>query len=199
VGEQAIADRYSYVSLLGIFAAVSFGLREGLERLGVRARIIVAGFAAIAFVLLAVRCADQVGVWRNSLILYESSVASTPNGAALQFNFGNRLLDVGREEEAIRHLESARSLRPDWHSPTANLAWLLATTDDAALVDPDRSLQLALEVTDERGNDANLLDTLAAAYAATGEFDRTESVARRAVSLARAARRSGSARTFEAR
>jgi hypothetical protein len=199
VGQQAIADRYSYMSLLGIFAILCFGARDAFANLGTRERAVAAGLVTTGLILLGIRSADQVGAWTNTLTLYESSLQSTPNSAILQFNFGNRLLDAGREREAITHLESARSLRPDWREPTMNLAWLIATTDDPELIDPERSLALALEFTDENDEDANLLDTLAAAYAATGDFARAESVARRAVSLAHARGMQRSTRVFHER
>jgi tetratricopeptide (TPR) repeat protein len=199
MGEQAIADRYTYVSLIGIFALVTLGLRDVLENRGVSFRVVSASLVAAGFLGLGLRCAEQVGAWRDSITLFEHSVRATPDSATVRFKLGNRLLEAGREEDSIAQLEAARTLRPNWVAPTTNLAWLLATTDDARLADPTRAVALSLEVTHDEGNDANALDTLAAAYAAAGNFARAETVARRAVAIARAEEKRGSARIYEER
>ena len=203
VGEQAMADRYSYVPLLGIFFGVAFGVEEAIARL--REHHPRAAKAAIAACLVllglyAGRSFHQVGAWRDTITLYERSIASTPNSTVLRMNLGNRLLDVGREREAIAHYEAARRLRPGWESPGLSLAWLLATTDDPALFAPQRGLEVALEVIESLGeSDPNALDTLAAAYAATGSHTQAEEVARRAVQIALAAGRLHDARAYETR
>ena len=67
-----------------------------------------------------------------------------------------------------------------------NLARLLATVPDAALRDGAAALRLALEVRDRTGGrDPRVLDTLAAAYAATGDFGAARQTAETAVALAR--------------
>ena len=51
-----------------------------------------------------------------------------------------------------------------------NLAWLLATTEDRTVRDPEQAVRLALEAAEAvQYRDANVLDTLSTAYAADGQ------------------------------
>jgi len=91
-------------------------------------------------------------------------------------------------------------LRPGWNLAAGNLAWLLATTPDAALRNPQRAVELAEEIAQSQNfRDPNTLDTLAAAYAAAGDFERALALGRRAGALARAQGREGLASEIDER
>ena len=66
-----------------------------------------------------------------------------------------------------------------------NLAWILATCPDEQVRDPAEALQLAQRAAalTEHAN-ASILDTLAGAQAAAGQFDHAISTARRAMTMA---------------
>jgi tetratricopeptide (TPR) repeat protein len=69
-----------------------------------------------------------------------------------------------------------------------HLAWNLATAPDPALRDPDEALSLARRACELTGHGKpELLDTLAAAFAAAGRFDEAEKTAEKAEKLAEAA------------
>ena len=83
-------------------------------------------------------------------------------------------------------LRQALSRHPEDHELAHNLARLLATTPDPTVRDGRTALRLALAVHDRTGGqDPRVLDTLAAAYAATGQFDLARTTADRAVARAR--------------
>lgn len=93
--------------------------------------------------------------------------------------------DAGRDREAEAHYRRALSLEPDYLPAANNLAQLLATSRDTAVRDPAEAIDLAERAT--RGAGARvpaLLDTLAAAHAAAGDFDEAARVATRAAKLA---------------
>ena len=79
----------------------------------------------------------------------------------------------GSEAAAIAQAERAHALAPDSSDHAHDLAWMLATCSDDGLREPARALRLALAATDSEAGrrDPELLDTLAAARAAAGEFD----------------------------
>lgn len=199
VGEQAYADRYTYVALVGPFAAAVFFSRAWLQSRPVPIRLLVAGLALFAVCALTTRAYDQTGVWRDTVSLYESARESTPNSVHVRFNLGNRLMDLGREAEAIAEYEMAAELRPDWADPLTNLAWLLATTSDKTLVDGERAVALSSTALARQPNNANTLDTLAAAYAAAGDFTAAVETARQAVDRARKDGHPGRARDYARR
>ncbi len=96
------------------------------------------------------------------------------------------LVQIGRSREALDVLRQARERYPDAVNVAHNLARLLATASDATLRDGEAALRLALEARDRTGGqDPRVLDTLAAAYAATEQFDLARETAARAVTRAR--------------
>ncbi len=105
-----------------------------------------------------------------------------------------------RDREALPRYDDALALRPAWPAAHNELAFVLATSHDDDVRDPARALALA-----ERANelvaeqDASLLDTLAACYAAVGRFEEAAATARRALELARGEGRQKLAGRIESR
>jgi tetratricopeptide (TPR) repeat protein len=183
-----MADRYTYIPHLGLFAMLAWSADDAVRYLRGRGRG-AAAFALAAILLAVFACAarsvGQMGAWRDSVALYQCSLASTPDSHWLHFNLGNRLLDRGDHAAAREHYAAALRLRPGWDLAAGNLAWLLATTPDSALRDPQRAIELAQGVAQAQGfRDPNALDTLAAAYAAAGDFERALALGNRASALA---------------
>ena len=86
--------------------------------------------------------------------------------------------------EVESHLREALRLQPSWAAPMNTLAWLLATSPEPAIRSGAEALRLAtgaVEIT--KGRDPNLLDTMAAAQAATGAFDQATQTERRAIAM----------------
>ena len=114
-----------------------------------------------------------------------AAVRIDPSNADAHDNLGRLLRDDGRTSAAIEHFAEAARLRPEWAVPHVELAWVLATVRDDSLRDPKRAIALA-----SRGaalssqDDPAVLDVLAAAYAAAGDFARATTIAERALSLA---------------
>ncbi len=95
----------------------------------------------------------------------------------------------GRDADAVRAGREALRRDPELGWAANNLAWILATSSDPALRDPDEAVRLAEAAARLAGEpDADLLDTLAAAYASASRFDEATAVAQRA---ARRAERDG--------
>ncbi len=110
VGWQSIADRYTYLPSLGIFAALVF---EAADRARGRvpgralAAATVALCAALSFVTWR-----QVSTWRDSLTLYQHAVQVTGPNETMQIDLGNELARRGRTEEARRHFAEALRIEP---------------------------------------------------------------------------------------
>lgn len=203
VGWQSMADRYTYIPHLGLFAMLAWSADDAVRFLRGRGRG-AAAFALAAILLAVFACAarsvGQMGAWRDSVALYQRSLASTPDSHWLHFNLGNRLLDRGDHAAAREHYAAALRLRPGWDLAAGNLAWLLATAPDSALRDPQRAIELAEGAAQAQGfRDPNTLDTLAAAHAAAGDFERALALGNRARALALAQGRRGLAGEIEER
>ena len=120
---------------------------------------------------------------------YEQGVRLKPDDPSAHNHFGDALARAGRVREAIRQYEEALRIEPDAVETQNNLAWLLATSAPEDGGNPTQGLRLAQRVCElTRDQVAPYLDTLAAAYAATGQFSEAVATARRAMELASAAK-----------
>ncbi len=109
------------------------------------------------------------------------------------------LMAVGRRADAIRTLQDALEVMPHAKSLTCPLAWLLATTPRTASSDIEKAIRWAQECCETAPGNARNFDTLAAAYAAGGDFERAVEAAREAVELATRRGRIPLRRQIEAR
>ncbi|SPE27810.1 Tetratricopeptide TPR_2 repeat protein [Candidatus Sulfotelmatomonas gaucii] len=112
VGGQARADRYMYISMVGLLIMLAWGAAEILESW--RANVLAAPLAAAACVACAVLTWIQVGYWRNSETLFRHTLAVTSDNAVANHNLGNALMaSPGRLAEAIPYLKTAVRIDPD--------------------------------------------------------------------------------------
>ena len=123
------------------------------------------------------RVEEAIRHYRRALRIEPQSEHS----ASLHYTLGTALKKLDRPRDAIRNLEEAIRLREDWYAPHA-LAWILATEADQALRNPRRAVELAQRAAElTQHNNPDVLDTLAAAYAANRQFDQALSTAERAL------------------
>lgn len=94
-------------------------------------------------------------------------------------------LRAGAEEAALRALDEALARRPEWPDATNDLAWIRATARTPALRNPEEAVRLAQSAARAtRFERAEILDTLAAAYASAGRLRDATNAAERALGLA---------------
>jgi len=158
VGQQARADRYTYVPLIGLSIIVAWGAADLAKRgVGIRRAVAVAG--AIAIAAMAGASWHQVGTWKNSLALFGRAVAVARPSAVAHQGLGRALRRDGRDAEAVAHLEEAIRLRPGSASSRVDLAELLVKQRniDAAIDQYTRAVQLAPRDLRTRVNLASLL------------------------------------------
>lgn len=174
VGQAALADRYTYLPLIGLSIAVAWGLRE----LGARRERLARWLPVAALsVLLALACATaaQVRVWRDSRSLFEHALAVTRRNHVARINLGQALAAEGQLAEAERQLDAALELEPG-----SATAWglrgelrLASERFDAAAADFGAALRLEPEaprwrvgrgrVRAARGDAAGAIEDFAAA------------------------------------
>ena len=116
----AMADRFAYVPLIGIFIIISWGGAELLERW----RFKRTGLVAIASVLLSILMATtflQTQYWNNSMTLFKHAIYTTENNYLAHNNLGVALYSKGRTEEALRHYSEALRIRPKYADAHNNM------------------------------------------------------------------------------
>jgi protein O-mannosyl-transferase len=127
VGDQATADRYTYVPLIGIFVAIAFGIPDLLRRtelLRLHPRVLSAA-ATIVVAALAVVANFQVRTWRDSASLFEHALAVTTRNAVAHNNLALALESRGSADEAAAHYAEAIRIDPRHAKAYNNLGCLL--------------------------------------------------------------------------
>jgi tetratricopeptide (TPR) repeat protein len=123
---------------------------------------------------------------------------ASPGVAELHLTLSIIEAQQGNSRESLRYLREALRLSPKNVDAANNLAWLLATSHDSSLREPDEAIRLIERIALE-SQEPGLLDTLAAAYAAAGRFDAAVTTASRAASGAEALGDEAGASEFRAR
>ncbi len=118
VGVQAMADRYAYIPLLGIFVIVCWGAADLIKIWHIPTAVSVAVTAAI-LLTLGIALHRQVGFWSDNLTLWTHTLEVTQGNYTAEDNLATALIVEGKDQEALPHLERARLLRPD--DPVATL------------------------------------------------------------------------------
>ncbi len=107
VGVGAMADRFTYVPLVGIFVAIAWLVPA------TPAPRLVAAAAIVVLALLAVRTRAQVHVWHDSATLFAHALAVDEANPLAHVNLAVELDAHGDLDGATAHLERALVLRPD--------------------------------------------------------------------------------------
>jgi len=285
VGEQAMADRYSYITLTGLFIIIAWGASDVLVNWQYR-KIILGASSLIILLILAICSNVQSGYWKDSMSLYTHALKVSnlnykahfnmaitlkdmdrfeeaaiefqnglqikpdapfalndlgiiygrqgkfdqasecfmkalkinPNFAEARTNFGyvlanqgklddamvnlNESLRInpksalthrylgqvlerkGKIDQAVSHFEEALQLKPDWDELMNELAWILASSDNTAVRNPEKAVKLARRVCELTNyKRPECLDTLAVAYAASGDFSKAMEITEKALEL----------------
>lgn len=117
VGGQAMADRYTYVPLIGVFLIVAWGAYD----VGAKSPLI-AGTIVLVLGFLASR---QVGTWKDTEALARHALAATEGNHVAHDLLGSTFLDAGRLGEAEAEFRAALAIAPGDVEAASNLAAVL--------------------------------------------------------------------------
>ena len=198
VGEQSMADRYTYLPSIGLFMLFAWGASAAFTRW--RLPKVVCGIAA-GLVLLACagRTREQLAYWQSSDALFRHAVAVTKDNWLAWFNLGLVLDNQGHTEEALGDYRKAVALQPNYVEALLNIGATLANRKQFseaipfferalrqnpdsvdghdnlghALMEagkPDAAIPHLRLVLQHRPNDVAALNSLADALAQAGQF-----------------------------
>jgi Flp pilus assembly protein TadD len=121
VGVQSMADRYAYIPLLGIFVIVCWGAAD-LIKLWHVPKLAVHAASAVLLLALGLALHRQVSFWQDNITLWTHTLQITKANYVAEDNLAVSLITTGQVDEALPHLQRARSLRPDDPTATLNIA-----------------------------------------------------------------------------
>ena len=165
VGAQAMADRYTYIPLIGLFLITAWTAAEVGSK---RSRLRMSLWVGMLLPFLAVGSWLQAQSWRTSVTLFEHALAVTRNNQIAHNNLGNILARQGRFKEASYHLSAAVRLNPNHATSQNNLGSLfmqqgrlqeaIAHLSKAVQIDPEMqearfNLRIALQRMTQQRNE----------------------------------------------
>ena len=166
VGGAAMADRYTYFTLVGAFLAVTFGACDLAERFRFppKAIVITAGLILAACLILT---ENQLRYWRDSETLFTHALAVTTNNHVAHLDLGVALEQKGKLNEALAQYRAAEQLAPELYHIHADLGHLLDT-----LGQPNKALAEYREAVLLNPNLPALRNSAGAVLVELGHFDR---------------------------
>ncbi|HXS68923.1 MAG TPA: tetratricopeptide repeat protein, partial [Candidatus Polarisedimenticolia bacterium] len=123
VGLQSMADRYTYLPILGLQFALLWTFRELIFSRNIHR--IATTAAVLALAALATRTWNQIQFWQNSTTLYAHALAVTKNNYLAESNLGTTLFNEGNFADAESHFRRAIKFKPDFATPHFKLALTL--------------------------------------------------------------------------
>ncbi|MFC1815000.1 tetratricopeptide repeat protein, partial [Thermodesulfobacteriota bacterium] len=120
VGPYAMADRYTYVPLIGLFIIIAWGAPELLSRWRYKS-LGLATMATVILFALMVTTWLQIQHWKNSITLFEHTIDITENNYVIHNNLGIALAKEGRTNEANKQYLTALRIKPDFVAAHLNL------------------------------------------------------------------------------
>jgi tetratricopeptide (TPR) repeat protein len=127
----------------------------------------------------------QNGQVREAIAQYRRALEIRPDYALVHESLGGLLEREGQAREAVDHYQRALEIEPGFAAATISLAWILATSPDAAVRNGQRAVVLAeaaQRLSD--GSNPTVIATLAAAYAEAGRFREASEKATSALQMA---------------
>jgi tetratricopeptide (TPR) repeat protein len=118
-GGQAMANRYMYISMLGLLIIVALAAKDLVANDRSR-RIVTPVFvpaAAAAMIAMTLATRNEAGYWRDSPAMYERTIAATENNYITHYHYGLYLCTEGRYEEGIGQFKESLRISPGYLLP----------------------------------------------------------------------------------
>jgi protein O-mannosyl-transferase len=111
VGTQAMADRYAYLPLIGLFIMVCWSVAEWSEQRRFSPAWL-RGVSVAALLALAWVGHQQIGYWEDNVTLWTRTLQVTRNNWVAEDNLGGSLMEQGKLDAAISHFRAAAAIYP---------------------------------------------------------------------------------------
>ncbi|MCJ7538108.1 MAG: tetratricopeptide repeat protein, partial [Desulfobacterales bacterium] len=158
IGSQAMADRYTYIPLIGLFILIAWGAGDLLKRWRLQ-RGCLSAAGVIIVLLLSIISWRQAGYWQNSIKLFEHAIAVTRDNLTAHNNLGIALVGAKRAAEAIPHYLTVLQKQPNQARVHNNLGNALLSLGKSSQAEQHYSeaLRLNPDYARARNNLANVL------------------------------------------
>jgi protein O-mannosyl-transferase len=124
VGSHAMADRYSYITLTGLFITIAWGLPELLAGWRYKKNALILS-ALLIISIMSICTHIQLRYWRNSQTLFQHALDVTKDNYVAHYCIANFLFSQGKPDEVIYHYLEAIRILPDYVDALSDLGAVL--------------------------------------------------------------------------
>jgi Flp pilus assembly protein TadD len=144
VGLQSIADRYTYIPLIGLFIIIAWGIPDIISGFSLR-KIILAGSSFLILTILMISTWFQTGHWFNTETLLEHTIKVTDSNYLAYNGLGVELIEQGKIKEGIDNLRNAIHIKHDYAEAHKNLGIALVNQGklDEAILHYEEALRIS--------------------------------------------------------
>jgi tetratricopeptide (TPR) repeat protein len=121
VGYQAMADRYAYIPLIGLFIIIVWGGNDLLKRAFYRSKNYIYVSSIAIIITLSALSWHQIKYWENSDVLFMHAMEVTKDNYMAHSGIGKVYMDRGQYEEAKVHFLQAITINPTYSETHNNL------------------------------------------------------------------------------
>ncbi len=170
VGSQSMADRYTYIPLIGIFIMLAWGLFD-LSTRWRRGRAVLGAITAAVLMLLLAATWVQVGHWKDSATLWRHAAAVTKGNYKAYTHLGFALTMKGDVQGAAGAFQRALEIKPTAEAYNAlGTIYSANSQEDQAIECFSKGLQIEPSNASLRNNLGILLMSLGRADEAIAQF-----------------------------
>jgi tetratricopeptide (TPR) repeat protein len=175
VGTQAMADRYTYVPIIGLFIMVAWETDWQLSKLHFGNLV-----GSIVVVALILTCSllswKQAGYWKNSATLFHRAIDVTQNNYVAHNNLGQYLSSQGLFDEALIHYRKALAIAPRFE-----VAYLSMGNDQMNMGKFDEAMKFFDQGLQTNPNNPSLLNNMGNAHFKKGLYNKAAQYYARAI------------------
>lgn len=186
VGNQAIADRYMYIAIIGLLVMLVWGGSDFLQdKIGWRIQFAIAGIVVATLVVISHR---QIGFWESSYDLWAHTLDVTKDNYVAEDNLGEALANLGRNDDALVHFYEAKRISSTDLSSRVNIAAILQSR--GAVREAASEYAAAIKIASGNPNNrdnakpmATALANLGTLYSVNGNYEKARENYRQALRI----------------
>ena len=143
VGDFAMADRYTYLPLIGIAVGLAWGIPFLMTSTVIK-KIFLFPTAISVLIILSILTTQQCGYWKNSITIFNHALQVTINNALAHNNIAPPLVEEGEISKAIDHYDKAIGINPNYSDAYSNRgnAYARLGQYQRAIEDYDKAIRL---------------------------------------------------------
>lgn len=147
VGDQAFADRYAYVPLIGLFILIVWAASDLLD-LSHTGQAYRWGLAVVAIGISCFLTSKQLQYWQNSVTLWTRALQITGGELQIEKQLANALVDADATDQAMPYLLHIAAIDPNDTSVRANLGTVYAA--HGQLPEAKHEFEAVVKLTDHK-------------------------------------------------